>query len=163
LGARKVERGEDLRLVIVRVFRRERLEGFRPGQLPGPLRAIGPVLVVRGDRFHVVALALGLGRRAPRIVDRRLGLFRAVGRRARTRKRIRHQDRRVAPGGHGAAGVLREDVGERLLGERVPEGVQHGDAALESRLDRGGARGGEGDLSELAAWRVTLVGAGSKG
>ena len=118
LGARDVERGEDLRLVIVRIFRRERLEGLRSGELPRLLRAIGPVLVIRGDRFHVVALALGLRRRATRIVDRGLCLLRAVGRSARARKRVRHQDRRVAPGGHGTPGVLRENVRERLLGER---------------------------------------------
>ena len=41
--------------------------------------------------------------------------------------------------------------------------MQHRDPALESGLDRGGARRGEGDPSELAAGRFILVGAGSEG
>ncbi len=55
----EVERVEDLRFVVVRVLRRERLVGLRARELALALTAVGEVLVVGGDRLEVVALALG--------------------------------------------------------------------------------------------------------
>ena len=74
----EVERVEDLRFVVVRVLRRERLVGLRARQLALALAAVGEVLVVGGDRLEVVALALGRAHLAS-LVDRflrQLGVLR---------------------------------------------------------------------------------------
>src|SRR2546425_7893073 len=51
-----VQRAEDLRLVVVRITRGQRLERARAVRLARALGLVGPVLVVGPDRVDVVAL-----------------------------------------------------------------------------------------------------------
>ena len=130
----EVERVEDLRLVVGRVALGQRLVGLGARGLPLLLGARREVLVVGGDGFDVVALALGLRADAASLVDRRLCLLGALGRCALPGQRIRHEDRRDAPSGDRALGIVLEHVAEGLLSGRIPEGMQHGHGALECRL-----------------------------
>jgi hypothetical protein len=77
-----VERRENLRLVVGRIFLRQRLVGLGARNLPVPLRARGEILVVRRDRVDVIALAIRLEADAARFVERLLRHFGALRRRA---------------------------------------------------------------------------------
>ena len=91
LRAGGVERGEDLRFVVVGVTLRQRLVGLGPCRLTLLLGTRGEVLVVSGDGVDVGALTLGLGADAPALVDRGLRLLSALGRSALSGERIGHQ------------------------------------------------------------------------
>ena len=88
LRAGDVERAEDLRFVVLRILRRERLVRLCPAFLTRALRAVGEIGVVRGDRFDVVALALRLGADAPTLLDCRLRCFGALRRGALPGERV---------------------------------------------------------------------------
>ena len=78
LRARDIERTEYLGLVVVRVFRRERLVGLGAGELPRAFGTVGEILVVGAHRLQVVALSLGLRAHVAALVDRGLRQLRAL-------------------------------------------------------------------------------------
>ena len=151
LCPREVQSVEDLRLVVVRVFCGERLVGLGAGELARALGTVREILVVRGDRLEVVALARSLRADLAALVDRRLREVRALGRSADALERVRHQDGRIAPGGDGARIVLGGHFLEGLLRRGIVEGMQHRHAAQQLLLHRRAARVRELDLSELVA------------
>ena len=157
LRARDVERREDLRFVVGRVARRERLVRLRARCLPVLLRARREVPVVRRHRFDVVALALRLRADAPSFVDRGLRLLRTLGRSALSGERIDHQYRSDAPVGDRALRVGLQHVAECLLAGREPERMQHGDGAIERGLHLGIAARRKGNLAHHAGLRIGLV------
>ena len=152
-----VEREENLRLVIGGVALCQRLVGLGARDLPLLLGARRKVLVVGRDGFDVVALAFGFCADAAPVIDRCLRQFRALRRCALSGQRIRHQDRRDAPGGDGALRIVFEHLAEDLLAGRVPEGVQHGDATFERRLHLRVATRREEHLAEWAGLRIGIV------
>ena len=163
LRPRDVQGGEDLRLVVVRILRRERLVGLGARDLARALRPSGEVVVVGGHRFEVVALALGLRSHFPALVDGALSPRPVLGGGALAGERIRHQDRGVAPGGDGAGVVLRGHLLERLLRRRVVERVQHSDAAQQFLLHRGAARVLEFHLADLSGGFAGRLDTGRRG
>src|SRR5262249_46320942 len=122
----------------------------------GPVIELVRVPIVRVDRRDVVLLARGRGQ-AARFLEGGSALLQHR-RAGRLPERIvdAHRD---APVGHRAIGVAHGDRGERLYRLLVPEGVEQRDRALEIRLDRGRARGGEVYGAEL----LTVVGEGAGG
>src|SRR4029450_11558077 len=119
LRAGEIERVEDLRLVIIGIAGSKPLVRLRARHLPGGLGAVGPVLVVGGDGLDVVALALGRGADLPRLFDRLLRQWNALGRRALSGERISHEDGREAPPRDGARGILLHDGGEGVAPRRA--------------------------------------------
>src|SRR5688572_8585195 len=148
LRAGEVHRVEDLRLVVVRVLRGERLVGLGARHLPLALRALGEILVIDSDRLEVVALALGLRGHAAAFLDRHLRRLGVLGRRPGAGERIVHQDRGEAPGRDHAIVVLHRDLLEAALRRAVEERVQHRNRRLQLLLHRGTAGIGEIDLAE---------------
>src|SRR5438445_12393435 len=84
----EVECGEDLRLVIIGIALGERFVRLGARGLPILLGTRREVLVVSGDCFDVISLALRLRADAASLVDRRLCRLGAFGRRALTGERI---------------------------------------------------------------------------
>jgi len=78
LGPGEIERIEDLRFVVGLVLLGERFVRLRARELAVALGTRREVLVIGGDSFDVVALALGLRADAASFVDRRLCRFRAL-------------------------------------------------------------------------------------
>ena len=137
----------DLRLVVVRILRRDLL--LRVAERADAL-AMAELVVVgvhQHQRVDVVALALGLG-------AHRLGLLdggeagREVGLRDRV-VRIVEQRERDAPLRHGAGRVGLQRLLEDLLRLEVPVGVLIAHAAVEAALRHLVARGLEVNAAEL--------------
>ena len=146
------ERVEDRRLTVLGVTRRELLHRLPVGERAGAVVHRGGVFVERLDRGDVVALARHPGARGLCPLDGGP----AVGERLRRRRpgeRIAEQVHRDAPVGDRAAGILLRDGHERVRGRLEPEGVEHGDRALEVRLNRGAARSRETHRADLVVSR----------
>ena len=167
LGGREVERGEDLRLVVVRVARRERLEGFRaacwrvaPGGWPNRRSTRRPLRCSRARAavFAPIrrALSMAAWARSSHLGDAPLPGERVV---------IRMAAKPQAVDGAGDPG--RECPG-RSARPACTEGMQHGDRPFEGRLDGGCARGGEETVPSVppqrsSAWtRAARDGAASR-
>jgi hypothetical protein len=157
LRSGQVQRGEDLRLVVLGILLRQGVEGLRARELAGPLAAIGEVGVVGGDRLDVVALALGLGADAAALLDRGGRRRGGLRRGALSGERVVHQQGGDAPGGDGAARVVGQHLAERLLAGGVPERVQHRHGLLQLGLHLGVARVRELDLAEVALVLAVLA------
>ena len=157
LRAAEVERIEDLRFVVLRVFRRQLLIGLGAGNLPLALGAFVEVLVIRGHRLEVVAFALRLRAHLAAAFDGGLRARRVLGGSALAAQRVGHQDGGEAPGRDRAAVVFLRHFLEGLFRRRVPEGMQHRDGALQLRLHRRAAGIGELHLAELFLRRAVLV------
>ena len=148
LRAGEVDRVEDLRLVVLRVLRGERLVRLGARELPLALAAAREILVVGRDGLEIVALALGLRAHLAALVDRPLRRLGVLRRSARAGERVVHQDGREAPGGNRATRVLLRHFLERPPRRAVVERVQHRDRALQLLLHGRTAGIGEIDLAQ---------------
>ena len=137
----------DLRLVVVRIFRRDlRLRVAERAHALGVAELV-VVGVHHHQRVDVVALALGLGVHRLGLLDRG-----EAGREVRLRDRvvrIVHQRERDAPMRHGAGRVGLQGLLEDLLRVEVPVRVLIAHGAVEAALRDLVARGLEVHVAEL--------------
>ena len=144
----EIERVEYLRFIVVGITRREPLE--RVGQRPDAraLRPLGETVVIGGDRFDVIALALRLGANGAAAIDL-LCARRACSGSRPDAERVAYQEGRDSPGGDGATRIAVERLAERSSRPTRNRTNAKGDAALKAllRLRRAGI--GEGDGAEL--------------
>ena len=80
LCGRGIQRTENLRFVVIRIPGGERLEGLGARLLTRTFGTRRKILVVRGNRLDVIALALSLRRDAPSLIDCGLRGFRTFWR-----------------------------------------------------------------------------------
>ncbi len=122
-----------LGLVIIGIALRQLLHRLVVGGEPDIDRSFVEVAVVDAQSLDPIALALGLGAYLARLFERRPG-----GRRVRPRRRgderVVEQVERDAPIGDRACGILLQDALKRMACDQEPEGMEHGDAALEFGL-----------------------------
>ena len=137
----------DLRLVVVRIFRRDLL--LRVAERADALDVAELVVIGihQHQRVDVVALALGLGADRLGLLDGREA-GREVGPRDRV-MRVVEQRERDAPLRHGAGRVGLQRLLEDLLRGEVPEGVLIAHPAVEAALRDLVARGLEMYAAEL--------------
>ena len=128
------DRIEDLRLVVVGIFCRQRLHLLQVGLHARLLRGLVVVNIHHRQRVDVVALALGPGANRFRLLDRRKP-ERKIGRRYRA-VRIAEQRQRDAPIGDGAFRVGLDRLLVDFLGFRIPERVLVSHRAIEPPLRR---------------------------
>jgi hypothetical protein len=95
------------------------------------------------------------------LINGHLRALRPLRRGADARQRIRHQDRRDAPGRDGTRRILSQDVAEHCFG-LAAERMQHRDGALKGHLHRRTAGVLERDRAEVLH-RMLLCGAGTAG
>ncbi len=137
----------DLRLVVVRIFRRDLLLRVAERADALDMAELVVVGVHQQQRVDVVALALGLGAHRLGLLDRGEA-GREVGRRDRV-MRIVEQRERDAPLRHGAGRIGLQRLLEDLLRVEVPERVLIAHGAIEAALRHLVARGLEVHAAEL--------------
>ena len=147
LGRDQVNRREDLRLVV-RIFLRQLFECVGQRAHARRVRPFAEFVVIGGDGFDIAAFALGLGAGRARLFYCLLGFLRAV-RRGPGCVGVADRQRRDAPAGDRAAGVLRQHLAKRLVALAPPERMQQRHRALQLRLHRRRAGIGERHAAEL--------------
>ena len=141
------DRVVDLRLVVVGIFRRQRLHRLEISLHARPILDLVVVGIEHGERVDVVALALALGADRLGLLDRRER--RREIRRRRREMRVVPQTQRNAPIGDGARGIRLERILEDVARGLVPERMLVAHGAVEAPLRRLVARGGEMHHAEL--------------